>query len=241
MELISVVIPVYNRIEIFFKSLESLVSQTYPQLQIIIVDDGSVEDVCSAFERVRATYEREGRSFVCIRQEKNNGAPAARNRGFREVEGEYVIFWDADVIARPTMLNTMYSVLHTQKDISFVYSNFLFGKKLFRGRAFSVSELYKKNFITTTSLMRVGDVVSWDESLKRFQDWDMWLTVVESGNRGEWIDQVLFQVSTGGTMSSWLPSFAYRIPFRWIPGLRTRVKKYEAAREIVLRKHSVSP
>lgn len=236
MELISVIVPVYNRRDVFLKSLTSLVSQTYSSLQIIVVDDGSSEDIQTAFESIRPLYENKGRSFVYIRQE-NSGAPAARNRGFMEATGMYVIFWDADVIADPTMLQTMYDALQKNTDASFAYSNFLFGRKLFRGMPFSFKELQKKNYITTTSLVRSVDIIQWDESLKRFQDWDLWLTMAESGKIGVWIDKTLFQVETGGTISSWIPSFFYKKPFRWLPGIYSRVKKYEKAERVIFDKH----
>ncbi len=239
MELISVVVPVYNRREVFLQSLTSLVSQTYPVLQIIVVDDGSSENIQSVFENVRATYEGEGRSFLFIRQE-NKGAPAARNRGLIEALGEYVIFWDADVIAQSDMLTSMHEALENNIDASFVYSNFLFGRKLFQGMAFSFEELKKKNYITTTSLIRKKDTIQWDESLKRFQDWDLWLTMAESGKKGEWIDKILFQVQATGGISSWLPSVAYTKLFRWLPGIRSKVADYERARQIILDKHTIS-
>ncbi|HRH23220.1 MAG TPA: glycosyltransferase family A protein [Candidatus Magasanikbacteria bacterium] len=236
MELISVIVPVYNRRDVFLKSLTSLISQTYSSLQIIIVDDGSTEDIQTTFESVCALYENEQRSFLCIRQE-NRGAPAARNRGLREAVGTYVIFWDADVIADPHMLQTMYDTLQKNTNASFAYSNFLFGRKLFRGMSFSFEELKKKNYITTTSLIKTEDAVEWDESLKRFQDWDLWLTMAESGKSGIWIDKTLFKVEKGGTISSWLPSFAYNKPFRWLPGMYGRVKKYENAERVIFDKH----
>lgn len=236
MELISVVVPVYNRREVFLQSLTSLVSQTYSPLQIIVVDDGSSEDVRSVFENVRTTSESEARSFLYIRQE-NKGAPAARNRGLVEASGEYVIFWDADVIGTPEMIQVMHDALQKNTDASFAYSNFLFGKKLFRGMVFSFEELKKKNYITTTSLIRKKDMIQWDESLKRFQDWDLWLTMAESSKKGIWIDRVLFQVQTGGTISSWLPSLAYKKPFRWLPGISGKVQKYEEAKRLIFHKH----
>lgn len=238
MELISVVVPVYNRREVFLHSLTSLVSQTYPVLQIIVVDDGSSEDVRSVFENIRASYESEGRSFLFIRQE-NKGAPAARNRGLVEASGDFVMFWDADVIAVPDMLSSMHDALEENTDAAFAYSNFLFGKKLFRGMPFSFEELKNKNFITTTSLIRKKDMIQWDESLKRFQDWDLWLTMAESGKKGIWIDKTLFRVEATGSISSWLPSVAYRKPFRWLPGIRSKVADYERARQIILHKHLI--
>jgi len=77
-------------------------------------------------------------------------------------------------------------------------------------------------------------VGGWDESIKKFQDWDLWLTVLEAGHQGIFVPEVLYSVSTGGTMSVWLPAFAYKLcPF--LPA----VKKYWAAMKIIKQKHNL--
>lgn len=236
MELISVVVPVYNRAKVFQKSLESLVAQTYRPLQIIVVDDGSIEDVKLIFEEAKEKYSHNDCTFTYLRQE-NAGAPSARNRGLKEVQGRYVIFWDADVIGEPTMLQEMHQALVLNPHASFTYSNFLLGRKLFHGTPFSYERLKKENYITTTSLIRRLDVIQWDESLKRFQDWDLWLTLTTQGKTGVWINKILFHAEAGGTISSWLPSIFYHIPFRWLPRIHEQVKKYEVAKQIIFTKH----
>ena len=82
--------------------------------------------------------------------------------------------------------------------------------------------------------MRAEVFPGFDEDLKKFQDWDLWLTIGEKNGRGIWIDQVLFQVATGGTMSSWLPSIAYRLLPMW-----PAVRRYQQALKIIKRKHNL--
>jgi len=75
-----------------------------------------------------------------------------------------------------------------------------------------------------------------DEKLKRFQDWDLWLTMAEAGHHGVWLNQFLYKVNTGGaqTMSHWLPSSAYKfLPF--LPA----VKRYNLAKAIIIKKHNL--
>jgi len=69
--LISIIIPVYNRVDDFRAALHSILSQSHKDIEIIVVDDGSSEDVKKEVSDKEITY---------IRQE-NRGAPAARNRG----------------------------------------------------------------------------------------------------------------------------------------------------------------
>jgi hypothetical protein len=63
------------------------------------------------------------------------------------------------------------------------------------------------------------------------QDWDLWLTLLERGHTGKWIDEVLFTVKTGGTMSSWMPSFLTKLP------IGDKNKSYKNAVLTIQRKH----
>jgi glycosyltransferase involved in cell wall biosynthesis len=103
---ISVVIPAYNRAELVGQTLRSLLNQTLPAYEIIVVDDGSTdgteEAAWSAFhqwegEKVKGEKVPE---FKVIRQE-NAGPGAARNRGFAESKRDFVHFFDSDDIAAP--------------------------------------------------------------------------------------------------------------------------------------------
>jgi len=77
-------------------------------------------------------------------------------------------------------------------------------------------------------------VGGWDESIKKFQDWDLWLTMLNAGKSGVWVDKVLFKIAPGGSISSWLPSFAYKL-FPFLPS----VKKYQAAMAVIKNKHGL--
>ena len=104
-----------------------------------------------------------------------------------------------------------------------------------KASSFDKNFLKQNNYIDTTSLIRRSDFPGFDESLKRFQDWDLWLAMLEQGKKGIFIPKVLYKkiISNGG-ISFWLPSFVYRLP--WKIG---KVKKYEEARAIVARKHGL--
>jgi hypothetical protein len=74
----------------------------------------------------------------------------------------------------------------------------------------------------------------WDESIKKFQDWDLWLTMFENERIGIFVNYILFNVSPGGTISSWLPSFAYK----WLPFFFFFLK-YRKAMAIIKNKHNL--
>jgi glycosyltransferase involved in cell wall biosynthesis len=230
-ELISVIIPIYNRVHLLPKVLDSIKRQIYKNIEIIVVDDGSDEKV------------EVDDSVKLIRQE-NKGAPSARNRGLEEAKGEYVIFWDADVIGESEMLEKMCGELQENSEASYAYCNhetsiIKYITKKIPARKFDESELEKNNYIHSTSLIRRKDVMKWDESLKRFQDWDLWLGMAEKGKAGVWVDEYLFTILGGGTMSGWLPRIAYGVPFKCLPGISKRVREYEDAKKVVLEKHKL--
>lgn len=233
-DLISVVMPVYNRKEAFLQSVASVGSQTYRNIELIVVDDGSTEfDIRDMELHIPSHIQT-----AIIRQD-NGGAQNARNRGLREAKGMFVIFWDADLIARPEMVERLYTTLKSNSDASYAYCNFYWGAKKFEAGVFDAERLKEMNYITMTSLMRRDVLEPLDETVRKFQDWDLWLTLLAKGKTGVWVDEYLMKILTGGTMSSWLPSFAYKKPWKWIPGIRGKVIKYEDARRAIQQKHQI--
>ena len=99
MPLISIIIPTYNYAQFLPEALESVFSQTFKNYEIIVVDDGSMDNtreiVGNYGERVRYFYQA------------NSGVSAARNKGIREAEGDYLAFLDADDLYRPEFLEIM--------------------------------------------------------------------------------------------------------------------------------------
>ena len=94
---VSVIIPCYKQAGFLTDAIESVLGQTHPHIEVIVVDDGSPDDtsgVVSRYPRVR-----------CIRQE-NQGLSAARNTGIRESEGEFLVFLDADDRLTPMALES---------------------------------------------------------------------------------------------------------------------------------------
>lgn len=232
--MISIIIPVYNQALKLKQCLESIEKQGYKDFEIIIVNDGSIDNVESIFENFVKNTKLEN-SFAFFNQ-KNSGAPSARNRGFRESKGQYLLFCDADAMLYPDFLSNMKEALDNNLDYSFAYSSFYWGSKLFKLSDFDADRLKKEPYIHTMSLIRRSDFPSggWDESIKKFQDWDLWLTMLKEGKKGIFVDKALFKVLPGGTISTWLPSFCYKL----MPFLPT-VKKYNQAKKIILEKHGL--
>lgn len=248
--MISVIIPVYNHAHTLKRSVESIFNQTYRPLEVIVVNDGSTDNFAEVIKECLLLTEGDcigAGSVLSVISQINSGAPAAKNRGFAQSKGEYVIFWDADTLAHPQMLEKMFVALQKNPQASYAYSQFKFGWKTIKSNSFAADKLKKINYIDTTSLIRRValnchpeqsegslSVCPFDTSLKRFQDWDLWLTMLEQGKTGVFIPEVLYEKVVGSRegISTWLPSFFYRLP--WKTG---EVKKYEQAKEVIMKKH----
>ncbi len=198
-------------------------------MELIIVNDGSTDNIESVIKK----YEDRFANFLFVNQE-NKGSNPARNRGFKESKGEFIIFCDADIKMRPEMLETMLKALEENKDTAYAYSSFKYGFKAFKLWPFDAEKLKIMPYIHTTSLIRREAFPGFDENIKRLQDWDLWLTILENGYQGIWINKILFKVQSGGTISNWLPSFAYKL-FPFLKG----VEKYKAAEEVIREKHNL--
>lgn len=232
--LISVIIPTYQHADALPGCLDSIFAQTYVNLEIIVVDDGSTDDTQDVLKDLK--------DRITIISQENQGSNPARNRGQKEANGEYLIFCDADVIMQPRMLEKLSQALQDNKDASFAYCSFKFGWKTFKGIGFNEELLKKKNYIHTSSLVRAKDFPGFDDDILRLQDWDVWLTMLEQGKRGVLVDEVLLSVRVSGESrigSSWLPSFLYKIPWNSIGWAPKQIQKYRAARDIISKKHKL--
>lgn len=106
--LISVIIPVYNVERYLEQCLESVVNQTYRNLEIIIVDDASPDNSREIYLR----YQKMDARIRIIRKEKNAGLSKARNSALEVCQGQFVYFLDSDDYIQPEMLEHMYQAMH---------------------------------------------------------------------------------------------------------------------------------
>lgn len=104
--LVSILIPLYNAEQFISETLESLLSQTYKNIEIIIVDDGSIDSSL----KIANKYE-ELHSNISVYIQENSGAAAARNKAFTMSTGEYIQYFDADDIIHPDKIMSQIEAL----------------------------------------------------------------------------------------------------------------------------------
>lgn len=110
--MVSVIIPVYNGERYIEKSIKSVLDQSFRDIEIIIVDDGSTDGTANIIKKYNVRY---------IYQ-NNKGPSAARNRGIKEAKGEYISFLDADDIYYPLKIEEQVQILEKFKDVDLVYN-----------------------------------------------------------------------------------------------------------------------
>lgn len=178
---VTVVIPTYNLALLLPGAIASVRAQQWPNLEIIVVDDGSTDDTESVLHALAGDGD-----LRWLRQE-NAGAAAARNRGIVEAKGEWVAFLDADDFWLPGKLAAQFSELEIRPDAVFSYTDVTLrsatGQEsdLECGNADRplLTQLLGGNlFATPTVLVRrdcLLEVGLFDARLRTGEDWDMWM------------------------------------------------------------------
>ena len=114
MELISIIVPVYNVEKYVTKCIDSILAQTYKNIEVILVDDGSTDKSGSICDEYANKDKR-----VKVIHKKNGGLSSARNAGIKKATGNYLIFVDGDDYINPIMTATLFEDLTEHKaDIS---------------------------------------------------------------------------------------------------------------------------
>lgn len=115
---VSVILPTYNRASFLSQAFDAIRSQTFPDWELVVVDDGSTDDTPAVVERLAASL---GRPVRFVRQE-NQGAYGARNTGLDHATGRYVAFYDSDDQWLPHHLADCVAALEAHADVDWVFS-----------------------------------------------------------------------------------------------------------------------
>lgn len=178
LDLVSVVIPVYNAEKYIEETLASVWAQTYPHLEVVVVDDGSTD-------RSLKILEQFSDRIVLVRQ-KNAGAAAARNAGVQAARGRWIAFLDSDDVWHPEKVARQLASCGNRK---WSYTDTQFMGGINDGKRDSdlntkhagmvLKELITNNFIGTSGVMIQRqcflEAGGFDKSLRSIEDWDLWI------------------------------------------------------------------
>lgn len=114
MDLVSVIVPVYNGETEMNRCIDSILNQTYKEIELILIDDGSVDSSLSICRNAAKNDQR-----IKVLHQENKGVSAARNLGLKWAEGEYVTFVDADDYIAPDYVEKLYLMIkHNRCNLS---------------------------------------------------------------------------------------------------------------------------
>jgi glycosyltransferase involved in cell wall biosynthesis len=180
---VSIIIPFFNAIKYLPETIDSVFSQTYTDYEVIIVNDGSTEDI--------ADWNRQlNHPKVRLIDQENQGCSEARNHGFRQSSGKYISFLDADDLWHPTKLEKQVQILDRYPEVGLVYtwSDLIDNQGQRIGRTAKPNaegkvweQLIEQNLVGGGSipLIRRSSLEAsglFDPNLVSFlEDWDLWL------------------------------------------------------------------
>jgi glycosyltransferase involved in cell wall biosynthesis len=179
---VSVVLPTYNRESTLRSAITTVLEQTVPVYELLVVDDGSTDSTAAIVDEFASRDPR-----VRYLHQTNSGATAARNRGVLEATGDVIAFQDSDDLWRPTFVETL---------LPYVGPDTLaFGSHVLHARDGSRRTVPGRHVVAPNRMLRRRSVAStqtmaadaallartgFDQCLQRFQDWDLCLTVLET-------------------------------------------------------------
>lgn len=182
-ELVSVIMPTYNRAGTIIRSINSIINQTYKNLELIIIDD------CSSDNTVELIKGINNPKIKLIELNKNSGANYARNCGLNIAKGEYITFQDSDDMSDLNRIERLVNSCKINKcDVSFCNVQVVEkkGYSILIKNQIDNEDLLNKllwgNFISLGSILgrkHVFESVKFDEKLPRFQDWDLMIRIVQ--------------------------------------------------------------
>jgi len=189
--LVSVIMPTYNHARFIGEAIDSVLNQTYKNLELIIIDNYSKDNT----EKIVASYKDDRIKYLKF---KNNGVIAAsRNYGIRHSKGEYIAFLDSDdkwvkcKLERQLSCFKDNTIMGVATDVAFespiYYKRTYFGKSKKGYKLYHYHDLLHKNLIVTSSVVVKKDTLlsvgNFDENpdFIFIEDWDLWLRLTKIG------------------------------------------------------------
>ena len=198
--MISIIIPTYNRPKLLKKAIESIVNQTYKNIEIIVVDDNSSMDnkvIIDSFDF----------PIIYFKFDKNQGGNACRNKGVELSRGEYIAFLDDDDVFHKNKIEKQISFMKQNNiELSYTGKNIIYieNDKILKKRySFHFpccknlnKAIMKQNFIGSTSTIIVKkesflDVDGFDMKMPALQDYEFYIRFIHSGFKVQGIDEAL--------------------------------------------------
>ena len=183
--LMSIIMPFYNDAKNIDQTINSILNQTFPNYEIIIIDDGSKDEI--SLEKLKEIEKKDKR--IKILHKENEGASKARDYGAKRAakNSKYLVFCDSDDLLNETFLETGFWTLETNKKATWAYSDSIGfeGIQYTWNKWFNSQKMKKENDLVITSIIRkeaFEEVNGFDIQEKNvYEDWNLWLKLIGKG------------------------------------------------------------
>lgn len=208
--LVSIVTPTYNSEKYIEETVVSVLAQTYPNWELIIVDDCSKDNTRNLLEKIKGQDSRVRILFMDV----NSGAGVSRNIGIEQARGQYLAFLDSDDIWNADKLEKQVNYL-TETDSAICHTSFSFidesgserrGRVNVANSVDLIHNLKKTEIGTSTAIInryKVKDKIIFPE-LRARQDLKLWITLLSRGYKSSGLNLPLvkYRVRTGSVSSN---------------------------------------
>ncbi|QDG53421.1 glycosyltransferase family 2 protein [Persicimonas caeni] len=200
---VSIILPTYNRAYVLWRAIQSVLAQTEPRWELLVVDDGSTDCTQRLLEEFRDPR------ITSIRTE-NAGPSAARNAGLDRAAGDYVAYLDSDNAWRDSFLERVLSATRAHPDDVLWYcgASITFWERDATGRwrriehtdelrrQYSLDDVWKLKCPDTNGILHrrgiAREVGGWDEDCRWLEDWDFFVRVaLRYPDRTRWVPHIL--------------------------------------------------
>lgn len=207
MKKVSVIIPVHNSSKYLKKCLDSVINQTYRNIEIIVVDDKSTDNSIELIENIN------DERIKIIKLKENVGVACARNKGIQEANGDFICFLDSDDYWNLDKIEKQVSFI-LENNYAFIYSGYVFLKNnkiknvVHVPKSINYNQALKNTTIFTSTVMFNMNVLTKEEiympDIRRGQDTATWWKVLKKGIIAYGMQDVLatYRVGEGSSLSS---------------------------------------
>jgi glycosyltransferase involved in cell wall biosynthesis len=195
-ELVSIVIPCYNQAQYVKETVESVLDQTYPNIEISIVNDGSTDESEKIVKEIIHQYPDKNIRLI---NQSNKGLSEARNSGIRASSGDYLFLLDSDDKLHNTMVSKCMDALMVQ-DVDITYADYQrFGEETSVQKTGDKIELYSLLHANVTGATALYRKSVWEKTggYKQnmsggYEDWEFWINATKNGFKFYHVPEVLF-------------------------------------------------
>ena len=195
MKKVSIIIPCFNQGKYVQEAIESALKQTYKNIEIVCVNDGSNDETSEIVRSLADKY----KNIIFFDLKENKGVINARNLAIDASTGDYILPLDADDIIEPTYIEKAVEILNNNSDVGIVYCKVRkFGtkNKIWKLPEFNLDNFLYENCIFNCALFRKEDFYKAgkykENMINGCEDWDLWLSFVELELKPYKINEILF-------------------------------------------------